>query len=156
MEDVNIEQLKRQRATRRGQITRLQKKVAGYFDASLRSLIKADLEQSLKDVHRQLESESSLQDRIEAHLADSPVELEAEQKEAERFDSAMNKLVSDANLALLTYDVNAKCNYLINELGLLRIDTAVTSKPSIRSSRSSISLLPLCSQMIDSLPPSPS
>ncbi len=128
MEDVNIEQLKRQRATRRGQITRLQKKVASYFDANLRSLIKADLEQSLKDVHRQLESESSLQDRIEAHLADSPVELEAEQKEAERFDSAMNKLVSDANLALLTYDVNAKCNYLINELELLRIDTAVTSK----------------------------
>ncbi len=97
-------------------------------ETNLRSLVRSEVEQTLRDSQRQLDHEINLQDKIETLLADNPADLRAEQEEADRFESVRHKLATDANLALLTCDVHTKCQFLLHSLDDLLATTVVTTK----------------------------
>ncbi len=128
----SVEQLKRQRATRRGQITKIQKKVTASLHTELDELHMADLEHNQKEALRQIEIESAIQFRIEFLLADNPDDLTTEMEDGERFEEAKAKLRREIGQATLARHIYVQCHALFRRLDEMRNSTDVTSSYHLR------------------------
>ena len=80
----SVELLRRQRAHRRGAITRLTKRLAILYERTLKAARIEAGEALLQDVKLEIEKHDRLQDYIDDALADDPDALEAEYIERER------------------------------------------------------------------------
>ncbi len=128
----SVEQLKRQRATRRGQITKIQKKVTASLHTELDELHMADLEHNQKEALRQIEIESAIQFRIEFLLEDNPDDLTTEMEDGERFEEAKAKLRREIAQATLARHIYVQCHALFRRLDEMRNSTDVTSSYHLR------------------------
>ncbi len=80
----DVEPLRRQRAQKRGAVTRLSKKLAGLTSQPLAELTLSSVKSLLRQFKLEFQSHDSIQDRIDDALANDPDALDAEFAEREK------------------------------------------------------------------------
>lgn len=90
---AQLETLKRKRAHRRGQITRIQRRLAGLQDKQLKNIPVPDIEQAQTDLHHEIEIHETLHDQIKDLLATDEHALEVKQMERETRDDIHSSLL---------------------------------------------------------------
>lgn len=96
---TNLETLRYKRSARRGQITRLQKRVTSFLAEDLRSTVITEVEHTANEVRRQIELESAIQLRLEILLTGQDG-YEAELADGEAFEPYKTKLSTESSLAV--------------------------------------------------------
>ncbi len=91
----SLDLLRRQRAHRRGAITRLSKRLATLYEKTIKAASVEVGEALLQDVKLEIEKHDRIQDSIDDALADHPDALEAEYIERERHNDVNTSLIID-------------------------------------------------------------
>lgn len=117
----SLERLRRQRAHRRGNITRYSRKVETFASRSLRDVTELELTSLLRDLDKEIAKHSLLQDEIELLVSDDYDALDAEMADRDRHDEVHSSVrldIESLQKRLATYalgtDLELQLDVLIN------------------------------------------